>query len=43
MPDTRMSRKAPEARRRPILSLPAEADPLGKTFKALPKVFLRMI
>jgi hypothetical protein len=38
MPDARMSRKAPETRRRPILGLPAEADPLGKTYKALPKV-----
>jgi len=36
-----MRRKAPEARRRPILILPAEADPLGKTSKALPKVFYK--
>jgi hypothetical protein len=35
----RMRRKAPEARRRPILDLPAEADPLRKTYQALPKVF----
>ena len=40
MPDQRMRRKASEARRRPILKMPAEADPLGKTYKALPKVFL---
>jgi hypothetical protein len=34
-------RKAPEARRRPILDLPAEAYPLRKTYQALPKVFYR--
>jgi hypothetical protein len=36
-----MRRKAPEARRRPILNLPAEAVPLGKTYKALPKIYLK--
>jgi hypothetical protein len=43
MPDQRMRRKAPEARRRPILKMPAEADPLGKTYQALPKVFCKNI
>jgi len=36
----RMRRKAPEARRRPIPDLPAEACSLRKTSKALPKVLL---
>jgi hypothetical protein len=30
-PAERVRRKAPAARRRPILDLPAEADPLRKT------------
>jgi hypothetical protein len=36
-----MRRKASEARRRPILDLPAEACPLRKTIEALPKDFYR--